>query len=460
MAAKGAELWDVGGGNQDAVAVPMPPSPPPRPPGGMGDRPTTPDVRDIAVLDQEEEDELDAEHEAEKQRREDKKAKKGSVFKERVLTPAELDNKARTDMVKHMRKIQKEYTVSGGTAGCNILCGMNLRPDATAAEILGAIADFHTPAESIRNAGAGPKDLAYLLSLWPRAIRAEPEDQKKARSPWLCIGAFTSALVVGGFAGLMIFVTSSYKVGWEEGTCKMRDFSNNNSCTAPICQVNVLVRMPGRAQQYIKRGWVIPLKKDYITQGIALKGDPFVCCDATRTLNCCAFYNKVQFTFCDDWPHLNDPNGNPCPEGKWKCLFKLGVIDPKVGTEVTELLVSDPPELLPFFFGIGIFSLLTLIFATGRTTRRFVGRIADIAHSAWAAYEMRKIATSDSVLVPHGEEAPARDLVTGKMAEAKKRMSFLPPKVVEETSEAAPKFAKKSRPACSAHSEKICVPGC
>merc|ERR1719506_1511385 len=86
--------------------------------------------------------------------------------------------------------------------------------------------------------------------------------------------------------------------------------------------------------------------------------DPFRCCTASRSLDCCSLYDDKFYSFCDKWPHREDAQGQVCPDGNWRCMFKLSQGD---GKTVEELVVYDPPGHDHLLVAIACCSLMSLL---------------------------------------------------------------------------------------------------
>jgi len=91
-------------------------------------------------------------------------------------------------------------------------------------------------------------------------------------------------------------------------------------------------------------------------------------------MNCCDMYDSRVFFYCDNFPHLDDADGNPCPEGDWPCLFKAAD-----GNDASELMVHDAAvEAVTAFISItGAFALFGIVAAMIGCRRRRRGEDVD-----------------------------------------------------------------------------------
>jgi len=301
------------------------------------------------------------------------KALEEQAFKEEVE-----NRRARDEIVTVLRKRP------------SVLVGLGLRADCTAREIMETLTDLHDVPDTLRRSGFNAKELAYLLHLWPRALRAVQPDQLTQTVPWRCICTLSWAFMAAAIAGLMVFTLIEYIDGWEDdGICNIRSFTNGTNCAHQPCLVNVEVRKPGSAEQYMKKSWRLPLEKDWTTGIVSITGDAFRCCNVGGSiLGCCSLYDDKVFEFCDNWQHQDDAAGGICPDGKWRCMFKMADTGAGGGTEVTELKAHEPPVLWPYFASIGACVLISILVCCAPKIKRCAGRCSNCVAERLARLDM------------------------------------------------------------------------
>lgn len=315
---------------------------------------------------------------------------------------AQADLKARTELVKYLRKRP------------HILGGLGLQEDCTAREMMNRLSDLYDLGDALRKAGGTPQEVIYVTKEAPKALRAEPWGVQTKGRRWRGCCACVAVCLSGALGGLFAYLTTSYVKGWQRGTCNLKRFAVNRSagikpCTTKECLIDVDVRVNGEAKSFAKRSWKLPLEQ--LPSGrAALKGDCFRCCDHKKTLNCCELYDWKYMSFCDNWPHKTDGDGNPCSEGNWQCLFKVAVFDEEFGEEVSELIVYEPPALMPFLMAIGFLILAAIVVVLKPFVCACGKRCVERCSQCCLNFEMRKL--KSNVAAPStGDTSPlAKDV--------------------------------------------------
>lgn len=318
------------------------------------------------------------------------------ALEEQALKEDVENRRARDEIVKVLRKRP------------SVLVGLALRADSTAREIMETLTDLHDVPDTLRKSGFNPAELAHLLQLWPRALRAVQPDHLAQTVPWRCICTLTWAFMAAAIAGLLVFMQTDYINGWiADGICNIRSFTNDTSCSHQPCSVNVEARKPGSAEQYMKLGFRLPLVKDWDTGAIAIRGDAFRCCNAGgRILNCCGLFDNKEFEFCDNWPHQSDSTGGICPEGNWRCMFKLANSGAGGGVEVTELKDYDPPGMLLYIAGTAACVIICILVYCRPKIKRCMGRCSDCIADRLTRYDTWM--TKQDMLMDSGLEEGSR----------------------------------------------------
>jgi len=236
-------------------------------------------------------------------------------------------------------------------------------------EILEALDNADNPLKKLKAAGCDTVTAARCVRLLPLALAYKKPTTKAGRCrSWLghrlqsAIFLLIIAVVLGIIA---VFTLLTGKAGWEPGICNFSSFTNSSytrPCTGE-CLFDVSIRSSDSKLLKIFN-WAPPRRRVYV-QGdlIVFNGDPFRCC-TTRTLECCAFLEISTFKFCDNWPHRDAKDGERCPTGNWKCLFKYDSVKTK---EVSEMLPDyHLPAVFDFSLASGIFGVMAFLLAAAR----------------------------------------------------------------------------------------------
>lgn len=249
----------------------------------------------------------------------------------------------------------------------------------TNAEIIRRFRNVENPRDMLRACGLETDEALELSELVPYALRATgppPMLSWFSRPGGVCIACSAALLAPTALlVWLPFWLLAKSKEGWREGTCNIVGFYKQN-CDDPACTFNIEIREileGGSFKQFQASDWAMPLVRDPKNEPrVKLAVDAFRCCDPDRDLNCCNRYNEKLILFCDNYKVFDDPDGNPCPEGDWPCLFKAGPMEGEEGEQVSEAIAYEPPAVLGLIIGAVFFftcSILAGIFGVCKKTR-------------------------------------------------------------------------------------------
>lgn len=264
----------------------------------------------------------------------------------------QTDLNFRAELLRQIRKLP------------DLVDGLGLIALPSNADILRRLKQEQDHCRMFREHGLEPRDALQLARLVPGAIRADTHGDNWCRcffqpgSRFLLLASvfLVVACVLGALA---VRLPIAYKAGFREGTCKIIAY-HSGLCTSPQCTFDVEAqeRIDGRLETFIYKNFAMPVKLNlHNTHLVEIASSAFRCCNPGGSMSCCDMYDDRKFYFCDNYPHLADPFGNPCPKGNWRCLFKASA-DEGVASE---LIAYEAPDALPFIVAAAVLALCCII---------------------------------------------------------------------------------------------------
>merc|ERR1740116_609387 len=129
------------------------------------------------------------------------------------------------------------------------------------------------------------------------------------------------------------------------------------------------------------QNWSLPLERDYHSQRAVFTGEPFRCCDLSGRLSCCDLLNRNLMEFCDNWPHLDDASGEPCPAKPWRCQYKTTTTE--YGEEVVDVRAYFHPPIWYYLIGGNVFVFLCLCVVMLAVWKRYRSQVKSKVMERW-----------------------------------------------------------------------------
>lgn len=259
--------------------------------------------------------------------------------------------------------------------------GLQLQQGAQDAEVLTQLALLDSPHVWLRAAGYDVATAHEIGDLLPIALQTRKKVSASSRCSRRALFGTCTFLSGIAFFGCAVFVIVKSKAGWQEGTCHISGFANGH-CTPkkiPVakCELEVLVREIAM----VMRNWSLPLERDYHSQRVVFTGEPFRCCDLSGRLSCCNLLNRSLMEFCDNWPHLDDASGKPCPAKPWRCQYKTTTRE--YGEEVVDVRAYFHPPIWYYLIGGSVFVFLCLCVVMPAVWKRYRSQVKRKVTERW-----------------------------------------------------------------------------
>jgi hypothetical protein len=208
------------------------------------------------------------------------------------------------------------------------------------------------------------EEALQLAELVPFALIAQPPQHvpflKRPGAKFFATACGLLVLMLV-FVAIIIYIQQTATDGWQEGQCNFLAYTND-TCTGTSCTFDIEItdRTGGGLKTRTYREFAIPVVLDLDNPPmVRISAEPFRCCNPSGSLSCCDMYDTKMFSYCDNSPHLDDPDGVPCPKGDWQCLFKLEQTDEGL-EEVSELQAFEDPDVLPLIISAVALAVLSV----------------------------------------------------------------------------------------------------
>mmetsp|Transcript_134241 Transcript_134241/g.299295 ORF Transcript_134241/g.299295 Transcript_134241/m.299295 type:complete len:528 (-) Transcript_134241:58-1641(-) len=226
-----------------------------------------------------------------------------------------------------------------------------------------AFAGSRMPSAHSESGGQGRRlSQASVISSASGASRASRSSGDKRGPPRRIVNfraacVCCSLLVASILGGIALSFFLEWRA-WNVGTCYIAQYANMSCSGRCLFEIAAMAEVDGRLQWYSKRDWMPPQKWSYADQRVQWDGEPFRCCDPDGSLSCCAFFDDVSASFCDDWPDRVSASGAACPNGRWDCAFTTTTSSAGDAEEVESLVVYNQPPIVPLVVASGFFLVL------------------------------------------------------------------------------------------------------